>query len=168
MRKQTLAWGFWLFHLAFCILFVVWPGFHSDANPLWRFLSVYGAYTGASNAYGFFSPAVPSARRLSVRALCGDRSIPVELPLYGESRNRLTTITSLTVYKQIEQAVVGSLGAYAFGKSPCATAVLVEIEYFGVPSLADYRRGDHPRWELLRVYPLARADDLKTSVGAAP
>lgn len=168
MRARRLLWAFWLFHLAFCVLFVCWPAFHSDSNPLWRGLHIYGAYTGASNAYGFFAPAVPSARRLNVKALCGDRSIPVEIPLRGESRHRLTTITSLTAYKQIEEAVAGSVAAYAFGKNPCASAVLVELEYFAAPSMEGYRRGERPEWKLLRVYPLAKASSLVKPAGVEP
>lgn len=167
-RRRTLCWAFWAFHLTFCLLFVSWPAFRSGANPLWRYLRVYGAYTGASNAYGFFSPAVPSARRVQVTALCGEQSIPVEIPLRGESRNRLTSITSLTSYRQIEQGVVGSFGAYALAKYPCASAALVKVEYFAVPSMAAYRRGERPRWKLLRIYPLTLASSLKADTRRRP
>lgn len=166
--KRRLSGLFWAFHLAFCLLFVSWPAFHSSANPLWRYLRVYGAYTGASNSYGFFAPQVPSARRVEVTALCGDMSIPVEIPLRGESRNRLTSITSLTSYPQIERGVVASLGAYALGQYPCASAALVKVEYYAVPSMADYRRGARPQWKLLRIYPLALATSLKAAGGGRP
>ncbi|MCS6953755.1 MAG: hypothetical protein RMK57_14480 [Bryobacterales bacterium] len=167
-RRRALCWGFWAFHLTFCLIFVTWPAFRTRANPLWRYLRVYGAYTGASNAYGFFAPVVPNARRVQVKALCGERSIPVEIPLRGESRNRLTSITSLTSYRQIEQGVVASFGAYALGKYPCASAALVTVEYFAVPSMADYRRGERPRWKLLRIYPLTLASSLKAGGGRRP
>jgi hypothetical protein len=160
-HKRTLASVFWAFHVAFCLLFVSWPAFHSNANPLWRFLRVYGAYTGASNAYGFFSPSVPSARRVEVTALCGERSIPVEIPLRGESRNRLTSIAGLTAYRQIEEGVAACFGAYAFARQPCASAVLVKIEYFAMPSMTEYRAGKRPAWRLLRIYPLTLASTLK-------
>lgn len=164
--RRTLSGLFWAWHLGFCLLFVSWPAFHSAANPLWPYLRVYGAYTGASNSYGFFAPEVPSARRVEVTALCGDRSIPVEIPLRGESRNRLTSITSLTSYPEIQQGVVACLGAYALGRYPCASAALVKVEYYAVPSMADYRRGERPQWKLLRIYPLALASSLKTANGS--
>ncbi|HXG32335.1 MAG TPA: hypothetical protein VNJ11_03140 [Bryobacteraceae bacterium] len=167
-RRRKLAGAFWAFHLSFCVLFVSWPAFRSEANPLWRYLRIYGAYTGASTAYGFFAPAVPSARRVEVTALCGERLIPVEVPLRGESRNRLTSITSLTSYPQVERAVVACFGAYALARQPCATAALVKVEYYAVPSMEAYRRGKRPGWKLLRIYPLAPASALKVARGGRP
>jgi hypothetical protein len=166
--RRRLCGAFWAFHLTFCALFVCWPAFHSGANPLWRYLRVYGAYTGASNAYGFFAPAVPSARRVEVTALCGERLIPVQVPLRGESSNRLTSITSLTSYQQVERAVVACFGAYALARQPCATAALVKVEYYAVPGIEEYRRGKRPGWKLLRIYPIAPASGLKAASGGQP
>jgi hypothetical protein len=160
MRRRTRWFAFWLFHLTFCVFYVSWPAFHSEANPLWAVLQIYGAYTGASNAYGFFAPAVPSGRRLTASALCGDQSIPVDIPLHGEARHRLTTVTSLTAYRKIEEAVAASVGAYALGRNPCASAALVRIEYYSIPSIEDYRRGERPQWKLLRIYPFTYAASL--------
>jgi hypothetical protein len=161
--KRRLLLAFWAFHLTLCLLSAAPDFLHIAHSRTWSFIAPYGAYTGATNKYGFFAPNVPSARRVRARVLCDEEWIPVEMPLQSmESRLRLTTITSLLMYKEIEEPVAASWGAYAFGNFPCAKAALVEVDYYEVPPMKDYRQGKRPDWEVLKVFSFTTEDILKS------
>jgi len=162
--KQRLLLAFWAVHLTLCVFSAAPDFLHIAHSRAWRFIAPYGAYTGATNKYGFFAPNVPGARRVRVRVLCGEEWIPVEAPLQSaESKLRLTTITSLLMFKETEEPVAASWAAYAFGNFPCAKAALVEVDYYGIPTLADYRQGDRPSWNLLHVLAFMTQEQLKST-----
>src|SRR3989442_10428389 len=112
--KQRLLLAFWAVHLTLCIFSVLPDVLHAAHSRAWKVIAPYGAYTGATTRYGFFAPQVPNARRVRARVLCGEEWIPVEAPLKGmESKLRLSTITSLMMYKQMEEPMAASWAAYA-------------------------------------------------------
>ena len=161
--KQRLLLAFWAVHLTLCVFSAAPDFLHIAHSRAWRFIAPYGAYTGATNKYGFFAPNVPGARRVRVRVLCGEEWIPVEAPLQGpESKLRLTTVTSLLMFKEMEEPVAASWAAYAFGNFPCAKAALVEVDYYEVPSMKDYRQGKRPEWTLLKIFSFTTQDILKS------
>lgn len=85
-------------HLLLCVAYVVPDrrGFRDD--PWWRPAAALATWTGAATKYGFFAPGVPSARRVRVRALCGNVWVEVPSPAGGgEARLRIETITSLVI-----------------------------------------------------------------------
>ncbi len=167
--KRRAVCAFWIIHIALCVLFVAPDVLHTAQGPVWRVLRPYGVYTGAASRYGFFAPNVPSARRVRVRVLCGEKWIPVQAPLRGaESELRLTTITSLLMYKEVEESVAASWAAYAFGKLDCGEAALVEVDYYEVPPIQEYRRGARPQWNLLRVFAFAPPGVIKPGEVSKP
>jgi hypothetical protein len=160
--KRRAVCAFWIFHIALCVLFAAPDVFHLAQRSVWRVLRPYGVYTGAASRYGFFAPNVPSARRVRVRVLCGENWIPVDAPLRGpESQLRLSTITSLLMYKEVEESVAASWAAYGFGKLDCGEAALVEVDYYEIPPIQDYRHGARPQWTLLRVFAFAAPGVVK-------
>jgi len=162
--KQRILSAFWAFHLALCVIYILPNGMPAAPSYTWRFVAPYGAYTGAATGYGFFAPNVPRARRIRVRVLCGDQWTFVEAPLEGsESRLRLMTITSLLMQKEMEESVAASWAAFAFGKFPCAQAALVEVDYYMIPTIQEYRQGSRPGWKLRQVLPFSTKDQLKST-----
>ena len=155
--QHGLVRAFWIAHLTLCVLFAAPDVLHLAQGWTWRVLGTYGAYTGAANRYGFFAPNVPNARRIRVRALCGGRWLSVDSPLRGwEAQQRLTTISSLVMRKEVEEGVAGSWAAFAFNHIPCAEVALVEVDHFQVPAMDEYRAGQRPAWKLLRVFTFAK------------
>lgn len=155
--KRRAAAAVLTVHLLLCVAYVLPDRRGLRDDPLWRPAAVLATWTGAAARYGFFAPGVPSARRLRVRALCGTRWVEVPSPARsGEARLRIETITSLVMHEDVASPVGASWAAYAFGCVPCAEAVLVEIDYYRIPTMAEYRRGDRPEWTLLQVLPFAR------------
>jgi len=150
--------------LALCVLWVLPDKFRAPHNLAWRFVVPYGLYTGADNKYAFFAPTVPSAQRVRVRVLCGAQWIPFEATVNSsESRLRLHTIASLVMHKETEEHVAASWAAFALGSMPCANAALVEVDYYGIPTMDDYRRGDRPGWNLLHVLAFMTKEELKSA-----
>jgi hypothetical protein len=156
--KRYVFGAYWALHLTFCALWASYPALRKSTSGVRRAAAVYGNYTGAANGYGFFSPAIPYAYRIRVRALVLDRWVPISAPLSGiESRNRLATIMGLLMDRDRSEIVAASWAAYAFGCVPSADAVVAYVEVYEVPPMDEYRRGARPTWLLLHVYPFVRA-----------
>ena len=160
--RHRIACVFWALHLTLCVLCVLPDRIRTTGRRAWQFLSPYGVYTGAANKYGFFAPNVPSARRLRVRVLCGEEWIPVDVPVNStESQLRILTISSLVMHKEVEESVAASWAAFGLSRFPCATAALVETDYYGIPSMEEYRRGERPSWELMHILAFMTREQLK-------
>jgi len=161
--KRRILCIFWTIHLALCVLWVLPDKFNAPRNRAWRFVVPYGLYSGADNKYAFFAPVVPSARRVRVRVLCGAEWIPFETTVNSnESRLRLHTIATMVMQKETDEQMAASWAAFALGNMPCATAALVEVDYYSVPSVSDYRRGERPDWNLLHVLAFMTKEELKS------
>ena len=50
-----------------------------------------------------------------------------------------------------------------FGNFPCAKVALVEVDYYGIPTISDYRRGERPDWNLLHVLAFMTKEELKSA-----
>ena len=163
--KRRILCIFWTIHLALCVLWVLPDRLSAPRSRAWRFVVPYGLYTGADNKYAFFAPTVPSARRVRVRVLCGAEWIPFETTVSSsESRLRLHTITSMVMHKETEEHVAASWAAFALGRTPCAKAALVEVDYYGIPTISDYRRGERPDWNLLHVLAFMTKEELDKDI----
>jgi hypothetical protein len=161
--KHRILCVFWAIHLALCVLCVLPEKFQAAPSRAWRLLTPYGVYTGAANRYGFFAPNVPSARRVRVRVLCGEEWVPIEPPVSSsESQLRVLTVSSLVMHKEMEETVAASWAAFALNSLPCAKTAVVETEYYGVPTMSDYRRGERPNWSLLHVLAFMTKEQLKS------
>lgn len=155
---------FWAIHLALCVLWVLPNKLSAPRNRAWRFLLPYGLYTGADNKYAFFAPNVPNARRVRIRVLCNGEWIPFETTVNSsESRLRLYTISSLMMHGEVEEQLGASWAAFALGRTPCAKAALVEEDYYGIPTVSEYRRGERPGWNLLHVQAFMTKEELKSA-----
>ena len=162
--KHRILCIFWTIHLALCLLWVLPDKISAPRSRAWRFVVPYGLYTGADNKYAFFAPVVPNARRVRVRVLCGEEWIPFETSVNSsESRLRLHTIATMVMQKDNEEHMAASWAAFALGRTPCAKAALVEVDYYGIPTLADYRQGDRPSWNLLHVLAFMTQEQLKST-----
>ena len=124
-------------------------------GPTGRALRFYDALSGAGDSYSFFAPAVgPELRARFVMTTHAGRSEEV----LGTGKNRevgfrLGTLAG-TVYIQtnrpdLRRAFLAALAADRFGAHPDASRVEVSIDTWEMPTMAEYRIGQRPRWRSL-------------------
>ena len=158
-RKPLVA--FWVGHLCLVAL----SAFHQRPTPrlgpLQRPLEIYQAYTGADAAYGFFSPQVPSGKRMRTRILCQGQWKWVEPELRSaEGRVRLVSVLAgLGIDPPASSPLAASWARHVFWHHPCATVTTVHLEYQAVPSMKAYREGHRAAWLPIRVFLYARSEE---------
>lgn len=153
--KRLLLMGAFGCHLAL----VIAGAAHLTARlhaPVAKGLRFYDAVSGAGDSYSFFAPAVgPELRaRFILTTPQGTRS--EEVLGTGRSREvgfRLGTLAG-TVYvlarrTDLRRAFLGALAANRLGAHPEASRVLVSIDAWEMPTMAEYRIGVRPRWRSL-------------------
>jgi hypothetical protein len=109
--------------------------------------------TGADAGYGYFAPHVGSEVR--VRFTLADnagREWQDELAagLNQEGRLRVGSMTGLfpadPEQRVLRHDLAASWAATMFGRHPTARVVIVRVEVYEVPSMAEYRAGLRPGW----------------------
>lgn len=151
-RKRLLL--IWLAcHLFCCALFALcW---HKEG--FWVFLPsgtltpvrLYGAFTGASNSYGFFSPDVsPQLRaRFSLAVNGKDVPVPIFPPMNHEAELRVSNLVDAQWdFGRSEKntaknrALAASYAGKLLDRHPEASAATVFVEYFSLPPVAQVPR----------------------------
>ncbi|WP_437896453.1 hypothetical protein [Sorangium sp. So ce124] len=115
-------------------------------------VSYYGALSGASSAYSFFAPSVgplPWAT-FEVRDRAGTLTTEVlETGANREADLRIKNIIGMYWDEQdpaARRALIASWVAKVFARHPEADSVVVRLESYDLPSMAEYRAGKQPRW----------------------
>lgn len=137
-------------------------------GPVARGLRFYDALSGAGDSYSFFAPAIgPQLRaKFALSTPQGERS--EETLETGKSREvgfRLGTLAG-TVYlvaerTDLRRAFLGALAANRLGAHPDASMVQVSIEEWVMPTMAEYRAGERPRWRSLQGATFARTSSTQ-------
>ncbi|WP_438033931.1 hypothetical protein [Sorangium sp. So ce204] len=117
-----------------------------------RAVGYYGAFSGASSAYSFFAPTVGPLlwATFEVRDRAG--ALTTEVLETGASREadlRVKNIIGMFRDEQdpaVRRSLVASWAAKVFAKHPAADSVVVRLESYDLPSMAEYRAGKQPRW----------------------
>ena len=133
----------------------------------------YAALSGGNSNYGFFAPTVGAKHvaRFTLRDDDGhawhDRFDATGSP---EAGLRLTGIVETPFMSgqtnespEWRQRLVASWAAAMFSRHPTAISLAVEIEFYDIPSIVDFRSGSRPQWE-----PLYRAALERLPWGASP
>lgn len=132
----------------------------SEDHLTGRLIETYRAFTGADNGYGFFAPGVAAERRVVLHVFNGRDWLDVDEGFAGrESSFRLTTMTGLFGEEVLREPLAASWAARALGAVPGASVVLVEVEVYWIPRMAEYRRGERPRWITECIFPFTRYHD---------
>lgn len=127
-----------------------------------RALDAYGALSGASSSYGFFSPGVgfQLGARFDVIDLEG-RAVSASLAT-GSSHeadirvgNIIDQFGSLgddgddEAAPAVRRSLAASLAGKMFARYPDARAIVVRLETFEPVAMEAFRRGERPRWSPL-------------------
>jgi hypothetical protein len=116
-----------------------------------KVLDWYGALSGADSGYGFFAPEVGSQTQ-AVLILTDDAgrtwTETLEESDNQEVRLRLGSMLSTVEEAPLRRGLLATWAARAFGRHPEAREVIVRIEVFDVPTLAETRDGATPEWQV--------------------
>jgi hypothetical protein len=126
-----------------------------------RVIETYREFTGANNGYGFFAPGVASEWRATFD-ICGAgmHCMPAAEEQVGrEARLLLVTIDGLLGESDLRDLLAASYAARQFARFPHAEVVLVKVEVFALPSMAQYRGGRRPQWRKIYGFAFHRAAD---------
>ena len=121
-------------------------------------LATYRAYTGSDNGYGFFAPAVASEWRGLFEVCRADgRCEEAELP-YGnpETAVLLSSIHGMLAY-DARDVLAASLAATQVARVPDARTIVVKVQVYAVPTMAQTRAGQRARWRTAYAYAFTRA-----------
>lgn len=135
--------------------------------PRWTLTPVrlYGAFTGATGSYGFFSPDItPQLRaRFMLSTATGEVEVPLYPPMNHEAALRVSDLVDAqwdfrTDPKASEKnrALAASYAGKVLDRHPEARAVTVLVEYYRLPRLAEGVQPD-PGWQLFYRANFARA-----------
>jgi hypothetical protein len=131
----------------------------SGRSPPGKALRWYGAMSGADNGYGFFAPGVApqwratftlsdTAGRTWTDTLEGDHN--------HEVAHRVGGIVNLFSEPGLRPELAASWAAKMFGRYPDAKQVVIRVEIYDLPTMAEYRNGTRPQWEFICEATFAR------------
>ena len=152
----------WLAAHLFCsALFALCPhkaGFwHYLPNWALTPFRLYGAFSGATGSYGFFSPDIsPQLRaRFLLNTAQGDVPVPLFPPMNHEAELRVSNLVDSqwelrTDQKSLDKnrALAASYAGKLLDRHPSARAVVVIVEYLQLARIA-VRPRPEPAWTLL-------------------
>ncbi|KYF77652.1 hypothetical protein BE11_34805 [Sorangium cellulosum] len=117
-----------------------------------RAVGYYGALSGASSAYSFFAPSVGPLPWATFQVRDRAGTLTTEVLETGASREadlRVKNIIGMYWDEQdpaMRRSLVASWVAKVFAKHPEAESVVVRLESYDLPPMAEYRAGKQPRW----------------------
>lgn len=157
-RSWTLGVSLCAIHLAVVILGASGYLPHRDRGTWVPGLHRYAMMSGANSQYGFYAPSVGnySRTRFELRDESGRTwSDTFETAKFSEARLRLGGADfpflngEAQQSPQLRERMVKSWAATMFTRHPDAVALTVFVESYDVPSMADYRGGRRPNWNLI-------------------
>jgi hypothetical protein len=159
IRRRRLSCCLAILHLSIAASFALLDGVHTRLGRLPLAAAVplrlYGALTGGTAGYGFFSPDIaPEIRaRFSVVGPGGQRRAAA---ITGANREADLRVGNL-VNSQWDlrrtpeslannRALAASCAGKIFANHPDAEEVDVQVEFYDLPTMSRYREGVRPRW----------------------
>jgi hypothetical protein len=109
------------------------------------------ALSGSDSAYGFFAPGVGSQLRATFQVVDKDGATSDELLPTSASREAKLRIADLialfwTGDEGLRRALAASWAGRILAKHPNAEGVMVHVDAYDLPSMAEYSAGKRPEW----------------------
>jgi hypothetical protein len=129
---------------------------HADpggAGAVGRAAAYYSQLSGADNRYGFFAPKFEMTPLAMFEVNEGDQSttevLETEASRDADFRVRLTVGNALFDEDgEWQRAMAASLAGKMFARHPTADSVVLRVLTYALPTMAEYRRGVSPGWDL--------------------
>jgi hypothetical protein len=147
-RRSTWLLAFALTHLALVICGATGRQLLPPSPPDFA-LRWYGAMTGADSGYGFFAPGVgPQAQAtFTLHDAAGHSWTDTIDGDNQEVRLRLGSMLTNSEVESLRPGLTASWAAVMFGRHPEATRVIVRVQLYDTPTMADFRAGATPAWQ---------------------
>ncbi|WP_437875807.1 hypothetical protein [Sorangium sp. So ce513] len=119
-----------------------------------RALTYYGLLSGADSGYSFFAPGVGTtlSARFQVNGANGEIAADtLETGVSREADIRVKNIIgmfSLEEDPMVRRSLVASWAGKVLARHPDADSVVVRLDTFDLPSMAEYREGKSTGWTL--------------------
>jgi hypothetical protein len=114
----------------------------------------YSQLCGASNQYGFFSQDVGSMPRATFDVNEDGKTTTATLDT-GASREAdfhvallVNSILGVDEDEEMERAIAASMAGKIFARHPTAESVTMRAQSYVLPTMAEYRNGARPAWEV--------------------
>jgi hypothetical protein len=122
-------------------------------GPAGKLFTWYGSLSAADSQYDFFAPGVGSQLRAVFEVvddkdrvlqedLCPDADREVSLRV----GNIIGLFWDAVDEPQSRRSLAASWAGRVLARYPLATQVQVRLQAYDLPAMADYRRGERPRW----------------------
>jgi hypothetical protein len=139
-------------------------------------LHEYGLLSGAESGYGFFATGAGSELRVRFDVIDGEgreTTTSLEEAASHEADLRIGSIIGMFQWEDDEpampRALAASLAGKIFARHPGAYKVVVRLESFKPPTMADFRRGIRPQWTSVYaatfVYPCRKTKECGDATG---
>ncbi len=115
--------------------------------------------TGSDSGYGFFAPDVGCDLRARFTLIDDEgRRWNQDLDLGNtlEERVRIANVLNLAYEEDLRRDLAGSLAGTLLARNPTAQRVVVRIEIYDPPTMADYSAGEPLEWESLYTATISR------------
>ncbi|KYF59086.1 hypothetical protein BE08_39805 [Sorangium cellulosum] len=142
-----------------------------------RAVKYYGLLSGADSGYSFFAPGVGSTLSASFQVNGPDGNIAADVLETGVSREADIRVRNIIGMFRLEEdprvrrSLVASWAGKVLARHPDADSVVVQLDTFELPSMAEYREGKTAGWKLdYRAKFMRRAELLRAqqSNGVVP
>jgi hypothetical protein len=154
-RRHALATLAAACHLALVVCGACGLVFAADPRedgPVRRPLRLYGALSGAENGYGFFAPGVgPQLRATFTLTDASGRTWTdtLERGMSREAQLRAGGSVALASEPAFRDDLFRSWAGTLFGRHPDARKLVICLQMFDPPTMAEHRAGARAEWETI-------------------
>jgi hypothetical protein len=111
----------------------------------------YGALSGTDSSYGFFAPAVGTQLRVSFELTREDGTKTTDVLTTGASHEADLRIGDMVAIfwmadEDLQRSLAASWAGRMLARHPEATRVVVHLDAYELPTMAEYQRGERPDW----------------------
>jgi hypothetical protein len=152
-RRHAVATFAAACHLALVVCGAAGWVFATNPNkdgPVRKTVRLYGALSGADNAYGYFAPGVGPQVRATFTLSDGSGRTwtdTLERGMSQEAVHRAGGSPALAAEPAYRDDLIRSWAGTMFGRHPDARRVVVRLQLFDPPSMAEHEQGVRARWE---------------------
>jgi hypothetical protein len=135
-----------------------WSPLDGDQLPA-KALRVEQAMSGSDTGYGFFAPDVGCDLRARFTLIDATGREWTEMMDFGdnlEAQIRVSNVLALVDDDELRAFVAGSLAGTMLARHPTARTVIVTFETYDPPTMAEFRAGDRPQWEMIYEAAISR------------
>jgi hypothetical protein len=118
------------------------------AHPV---ISQYAALSGTDSSYGFFAPTVGTQLRVLFELTDAEGKKSTDILTTGASHEADLRIGDMVaifwmVDLDLQRALAGSWAGRTLARHPDAQRVVVHLDAYDLPTMAEYREGTRPDW----------------------